>query len=120
MPVTGAIYENLKARFKGIFRHVESEHTVGTTPAKILGHDVERVSILFSNLGTSTIIIAPSPAVSTTRGIRIGPQGGKVSIDVYEDSILPALEWHALSDAAGGALYVLYTKRDVAVDENGG
>jgi len=109
--VVGAVYENLSARFKGVFTYEEEEFTIGTTPVLIRSSDIERVSLLVQNTGLTTFYIGPSPAVSATRGIRLGPTGGLASMDVYEDSILPAVSWYAVSSAPGGTLYVLSTKR---------
>lgn len=109
--IVGAVYENLAARFKGVFTYEEEEFTIGTTPVLIRGNDIERVSLLVQNTGATVFYIGPSAGVSATRGIRLGPTGGLASMDVYEDSILPAVSWYAVSSAGGGTLYVLSTKR---------
>jgi hypothetical protein len=40
-----------------------------------------------------------------------------VSLDTYEDAVLPAVEWFAIGDLAGGTLWILETFREVALSE---
>jgi hypothetical protein len=40
-----------------------------------------------------------------------------VSLDTYEDAVLPSVEWWGISDGAAGVLWVLRTFREVALSE---
>ncbi len=115
--VFGAVAQFLAARFKGILREYEGEHTVGVTPVQIVAHDPERVSLLIANHGAADIRIAPSEGVTVTRGIRLGAGGGALSINVEEDGHLPALQWWGISGGAGNAVYSLSVKREVALKD---
>lgn len=107
-----AVIRNLEARFGGGFRAIEDVQNVTTTPVQVLGHDMERASVLFCNLGTAEVYLNIHANVSTTRGIRLGPLGGTVAMDVYEDNIFPAWEWWAVASAGTNALLILTSKRE--------
>lgn len=111
----GAVEKALQVRFGGLCNYRKATLTVGVAQGVVASNDPERVSLLFINLGAAAIYVAPGVGVSSIAGIRIGPAGGGVSVDIYEDSILPAVEWYAISDAAGGVLFVLQTFREIAL-----
>ena len=105
--VYGAVLEFLQDRFKGRLSHDELEYTVGTDGIVVAGGDAERVSLTLVNLGATTLYLSPSLQVSTVHGLRLGAQGGTVTMNVEEDSLLPALGWWCVSSAGGGLLFVL-------------
>lgn len=107
-----AVIANLRARFGGDFRPVSSTVSVGTAATVLLGHDMERCSLAFVNLSNNEVYVNIAADVSTVNGIRLGPLGGTVALDVYEDNILPAWEWWAIATGAASTVLVLFTKRD--------
>jgi len=118
--IFGAVASFLAQRFGGVMRETEAAVSVGLTVVIGADRDPERMSLTFVNVGASPIFIAPFKGVNTLRGIRLGPAGGFISMNVEEDAHLPSLEWNAISDAAGGLLYRLEARRDVAVSKEGG
>lgn len=54
----------------------EEEVSVSTTPTSLRRHDNERVKTTITNLGSVPVYIAFSKAVSTSRGIVAGQNGG--------------------------------------------
>lgn len=107
----GAALEFLARRFGGSIAPGEDDIAVGIAQVEVIAGDSERVSLVLVNLGGTVIYVAPGVGVSSTRGIRLGPSGGTVAMDVNNDSILPSVQWYAIGDAAGGSLYVLWAKR---------
>ena len=111
MKVFGAALEYLRGRFKGDLGHREEDFTVGTAVIEVAHGDAERVSLTFVNLGATTLYIAPSINVSAAWGMRLAANGGTVSMNVVDDSLLPALNWRAMGSAPAGVLYVLSVRR---------
>lgn len=109
--VFGAVLEFLQSRFRGALAHTEEEFTVGTAVVEVAHGDAERVSLTFVNLAATTLYLAPSVNVSATHGIRLAANGGTVSLNVVDDSLLPALNWRAMGSGADGALFVLSVRR---------
>lgn len=109
----GAVADYLSRTFGGIFREFTGNIPVDATVTICARRDNERVSLTLVNLGTTNIFIAPRPDVSNTMGIRLGPNGGTVSFSVVDDGILPALDWWAVGDAAGGQMFTCQARRDV-------
>ncbi len=105
--VYGAALEYLESRFKGHLGHDEIEFTVGTDAIPVAPGSGERVSLTFVNLAATQLYLAPSLEVAATHGLRLAANGGTVSMNVEEDSLLPALGWWCVSSGANGALFVL-------------
>jgi len=118
--IFGAVAFFLAKRFSGVMRETEAAVSVGLAVVVVAERDPERMSLTLVNVGASPIFIAPFKGVNTLRGIRLGPAGGVISFNVEEDAHLPSLEWNGISDAAGGLLYRLEARRDVAVSVEGG
>ena len=112
----GAVEKALQVRFGGLCNFRKATRVVGVAQDVVAGGDPERMALLFVNLGVTQIYVAPGVGVTATAGIRLGPNGGGVSLDTYEDAVLPSVEWYAISDGAGGSLWVLETFREVAID----
>lgn len=98
--------------YGGHTREDATSIAVGLTRVTASERDPERVTLVFMNLGTTVIFVAPTPLVSTTLGFRLGPSGGLVAMDVWEDAHAPTLEWFAIGDLAGGTLFRLSIRRE--------
>ena len=116
----GAVAEYLAKQFNGDVESPDSTVVVGTTPVEVAGGDGERVQLTLVNLSANTIYIAPTPAVSASRGIFLGANGGSVTMSVVEDGILPSLQWYALATAAASSLYVIRVRRYTIAAPQGG
>ena len=113
--VFGAVAQFLAGRFKGIFREIEAQPTIGVAIGNIVGHDPERVSLVITNHGAADVYVAPNQQVSVTRGIRLAAGGGAMSVNVEEDGNHPTLLWWGISAGAGTVVYALGSKREVAL-----
>lgn len=103
----GAAYESCEKRWGGPVAHRESVVSVLDVHTELVQNFPDRVSLTFCNVSDTDIYIATTTEVSTARGIRVAA-GGSVSLDVYEDALLPALQWYAVAAAAGGKdVYIL-------------
>lgn len=107
----GAAIEYLQKTFGGYLDFSQVDLAVGVTLVNATLFNPDRVMFTMMNLGATVITISPDQRTSALHGLRLGPNGGVISFDCIEDGILPTLEWTAVSDAAGGLLYVLQTYR---------
>lgn len=109
--IYGAVLEFLRDRFKGDLTVLEGEYVTGAAMIEVLSGDADRVALTLVNLGATIIYVSPSLDVSATHGMRLGPNGGTVSMNVEEDSLLPSVGWYAVSPGGAGALYALWCRR---------
>lgn len=108
----GAALDILEEFAGGPLRDEDASLSVGLSIVRAAERDYERISLTFVNLGGTTIFLAPSPVPSSTSGIRLGANGGTISLSISEDGLLPSVEWNAVGDAAGGNLYRLTVRRE--------
>ena len=108
----GAAGDELARRFGGYFRTEDASVSVGTSIVEVQAANAERVSLTMVNLGTTVLYVRPNSAPSTSAGIRLGPSGGAITLNVTDDGMLPCEQWLAIGDAAGGTLYRLSTSRE--------
>lgn len=107
----GAALEFLESRFNGALEVMEDDVTTGATNVLAISGDADRVSLTFANLGANPVFIGPRPNISATHGLRLGANGGMVSMNVEEDSLLASIGWYAISPAGASSLYVLIVRR---------
>lgn len=81
--------------------------TVGTTAVDILRNDPRRVAATIINLGAVAIYVTPDGAPSATRGIRLGANGGSMTIEWEHDFDLVGWAWSAIADAAATPLLII-------------
>lgn len=78
-----------------------------TTVGLILRNNSSRLAATIINLGTNPVFMTPDSAPSTSRGIRIGPNGGAVTLLWDEDFNVTGMEWFGVTDAGTSDLFVL-------------
>lgn len=81
--------------------------SVGTSVVRLVRQTPSRIAFTVVNLSINNIYIGPFGDVATTKGIRLGPQGGGVSILPDEDFNLVSDEWFVIADGAASPLLVL-------------
>jgi len=82
---------------------------VGVTDQVLLRNSPNRIALTVVNFSANQLIIRPLLPATLTAGIKIPAGGGVFTIDWRDDAILPAFEWHAISDIAGSAVYWIET-----------
>lgn len=111
--VYGVVGEELSRRFGGVVRDEAGTVSIGITVGAIVGRDPERVFLLIVNLSPNDLFIAPLIDPSSTRGIRLDPNGGSMTVNIDQDASLPALEWNGIATVAGSNVFFLTVRRDV-------
>ena|SRR3990167_2572849 len=107
----GAVLDFISRELGGYVEVLEATLSVGVSAGEVAGGDGERVGLVLVNLSTATIWVAPTPAVSSSRGIQIGSSWGYLVLNVRDDMILPSLQWYAVASAAASSLYVVRVRR---------
>lgn len=79
----------------------------GVAVARLFRQDPDRLGFLVVNLSTADLFIGPFQDVSTTKGIRLGPSGGNISLLWEEDFETVAWEWFAVASAAASDLLAI-------------
>lgn len=77
-----------------------------TTAKQLLRQDPRRLAFTLVNLSANIVFIAPDPAVSSTRGIRL-TAGSSVSLGFPDDLHMAALEWFVAADVDNSAIYCI-------------
>ncbi len=91
-----ALQQLVESEFGGAFEVDSGIADVAQTPTKIVGHDFERMSLVFINVGTELLVIAPSNNVSSTQGIIMLQNGSSVSLNAKDDLVLVGHEWYGI------------------------
>lgn len=77
------------------------------TTSKVLARrNARRVGLIVINLSANTVVVAPFPGVTTTRGIQVAASGGSLILSALEDFDLPAREWHVVASVDNSSIYV--------------
>jgi len=103
------LYDLLEQKFgiKTIDRINPETDTVGTSPVRVLLNNPNRVAAIIINLSANSLYVLPDEAVTTTRGIFVGGNGGRISIIYDEDFHLVGRDWFAVASGAGSQILVL-------------
>lgn len=99
------IDQRFGVRTRGVQNRANVQQT--TTAGRVMRNDSSRLAATIINLGANPVFITPDGQPSTTRGIRVGPSGGAVTLIWDEDFNLVGLEWFGLTDAGTSDVYVL-------------
>lgn len=83
---------------------------LGTTAAEVLRNNPDRLAFLVINLSANTIYLSLTRSVGSTRGIRLGPNGGHVAFNADEDGDIVGYAWYGVATGAASAIYVLETE----------
>lgn len=110
-----APYALAQREYGGVLLGEETVVTVAATMTELAGGDPERVLLVFVNLSLNVVFLAPSIQVSTSRGIRLAPNGGFLSMNAREDGILQTLQWFAVTDVGSATVFRVTQRRTVAI-----
>lgn len=103
----GLLYDLIKSHFgigsRPVFNRVAT--TINTTATRFLANDPDRVGVIISNVGTSTIYIGLSNSVSTTSGIPLF-SGGSITLKWENDFESVTHERWAVASGAASTVYV--------------
>ena len=81
--------------------------SVGLTAARLLRQSPYRASFLVVNISPNTLFAGPFNDVSSTKGVRLGPNGGSLVVRWMEDFTLVSYEWFVIADGAASQLLTM-------------
>lgn len=79
--------------------------SIGTSSTRILRDNPMRLGFVIVNLSANVVYLRPRRAASTTTGIRLGPNGGSLTVEMNDDFTLPGVDWHAIADGASSTIW---------------
>jgi hypothetical protein len=118
-PVPGKIFPfgqpagfgELERRFLGQFDFAEFFPVTGANVVQICPINPERVQLTICNLSAGNVIVGPKTTTSATVGILLTSNGGTISINVWEDGILPTMNWQVFDSAPPHTIYAVEVYR---------
>jgi len=81
--------------------------SLGTTAAKILPNDPDRLAYLVINLSSNVVYVALKSDVASTKGARLDANGGSYGMVFNEDFQMTGWELWGVATGASSAIYVL-------------
>lgn len=115
----GAALEYAEKLLGGPLNEVDSNPTVNTSVAIAVQGNGDRLGLVMINSGANDIMLALDSGVSSTNGIRLGANGGSVSMNVTQDFTLCTRAWYALSLLGASQLTVIELYRINLASEGG-
>lgn len=118
--LTGVAAEWSAREYGGRFQATDTPAQVGTSSARLVQTNPERVNLLIVNLSVNTVYIRPNNHATTAAGIVLAPNGGSFSTNLLEDLVLPSYEYFAIASGAASDVLVIEVSRYAALDVEGG
>lgn len=105
--VYGAAARYVQQRFGGNFRVRQTAVPVDAAQAVAAPNDPDRVALVIFNTGATQITIGYQQPVVSGVGVLLLANGSSYSVNVEQDSILPAWPHYCIGNGAGGTLFVV-------------
>ncbi len=106
-----ALQEYIERQYGGRFSATPVTVSVGLTASRIVQNNFERVALVLVNLSAGNVYVGLDPTVSPTGGIKLGSNGGLMSLNVKDDLVLVGNSWYAVNDTVVGPLYLVSVVR---------
>lgn len=110
----GAAAEYLRDRYRGELTEREDTVTVGTTVTSVVPSDPDRLGLVIINNGTDTVWVRINENLTVDAGIRLGANGGAVSLNIDDDGMILTREWFGISTSAGMSVDYVELRRFIA------
>lgn len=118
--LNGIAAEWCAREYGGRFQATETPGTVGTTSARLVQNNPERVNLLVINLSVNTVYLRPISPATAAAGIVLAPNGGSFSTNMMDDLVLPSYAYHAIASGAASDVLVIEVVRYAAINGAGG
>lgn len=104
----GAALQYSEQQLGGPVVEVDSTTSVSVTPLLLVKGNGDRVGLVMVNLGAGDVFVAPNSGVGGTVGIRLGANGGNLTMTLKDDFTLQTREWYAVCPSGGPSnVYVI-------------
>jgi hypothetical protein len=102
----GAASRYSQREYGGVFQPRETTVAVGVTQVEALRNDPNRIGLLITNTGTTNITLARNAGIVSGVGILLLGNGASLALSVMEDGDIVQNGFYAISDLAGGSLFI--------------
>ncbi len=102
----GAVNAYLEKEFGGPFTIRETDVTVGTAAASVVGNSPDRTGLIVINVGVNVATVGWRKGLAAGTGILLNASGGSLTMNVRDDFVLPSWELFCIG-AAASTLYVV-------------
>lgn len=113
--IKGVVPVALAQRYGGYARPIFSFVTIQPAQTLIIAANMDRVALTLANLGAVDVTVLHDARVTASRGFPLRSLGGTLSVDIFEDAILPAWEWYGFSTGAAVEISVMEVVVDVRI-----
>lgn len=103
---------------EGYLEEVELAPNTAAAPALVVPGDPDSLSLTMVNMGVFDIFLTLIQNATAGTGIRLGANGGSVSITVRDDATLPTRAWYGASPGGASTLYTLRLTKHVQGDQD--
>lgn len=103
----GAAMQYAQDQLGGPLVENETNPASSATPSVAIDGNGERVALIMVNNGANDIFVAVSAAVGASFGVRLGANGGNVTMNVRDDWTLPTRRWWMVSPSGASNLYIV-------------
>lgn len=101
----------ISTKVKGNFTAQNKSVSVQTTTTDLLPNNFGRMSVVMSNFGSYDIFVWPGELPAGASGIKIGADGGVLTLSAGDDLVLVGYDWSGIAPAGASDLLI------VAVEE---
>lgn len=116
---TGAALQYTQNVLGGPVVENDSNPTIGATVGTVIEGNGDRVGLVIINVGGNDLFIALDSGVSATNGIRLGANGGSVSMDVVNDFTMASRKWYGVAPTGNTNVFVLELARYALTPKGG-
>lgn len=97
----------LQSEFGGRFDVKTTSVSVATALTQVVKHNMERMGLVFVNVGSNDVHITPSREASGSVGILLGSSGGFLSLTARNDLVLVGFDWFGVASTASSDVYII-------------
>lgn len=115
MPNKAALHAYIESVVGGAFNVQTSQVTLGAAATRVLQANFERMAAVIINISAVDIYVLMNNGVSSTNGIKLGANGGALTLSANPDLAMVGWDWWAIPASATPTITVIETIR-YAVD----
>lgn len=115
--IVGAISQRIARDFGGIFQPQPSTVAVGIAQVQAMLGNPNRASYTLTNVGTTNITLGFAPGLVSGSGILLLGNGATFTANWQEDADMVIYPIWAISDVAGGSLFIVESNMVVSPEQ---
>jgi hypothetical protein len=105
--LNGVVAEWLAKEYGGRYDYSARILSIGAAATYEIQNNPERASLLVINCSVNTVTLMPEALPTAGSGIILAPSGGSFRASMWEDLIVPALQYGFIASGAASAVLVI-------------